>query len=120
MTEPLDRETRARLRQALEALSGELATLHAALANTAAPVAPSEALGRLTRLDAMQDQALAVARRANVEARLARVERALRELDDPDGAYGICVGCDEPIAVARLFAMPDALFCVACQHGRDP
>jgi DnaK suppressor protein len=115
----LDGATRARLRAALASLAGELAELHAALADTAAPVSPSESLGRLTRLDAMQDQALAVSRRADVDARRLRVERALRAIDEPDGDYGICIGCDEPIASARLDAMPDALLCIGCQAGRD-
>ncbi len=115
----LDGAARARLRAALASLAGEMAALHAALADTAAPVSPSESLGRLTRLDAMQDQALAVARRADVDARRARVERALRAIDDPDGEYGVCIGCDEPIALARLEAMPDSLLCIACQAGRD-
>jgi DnaK suppressor protein len=48
----------------------------------------------------------------SLESGLARTERALAKLDE--GTYGICDGCGEPIAPARLEAMPDAMLCVAC------
>ncbi|MGB9375941.1 MAG: TraR/DksA C4-type zinc finger protein, partial [Mycobacteriales bacterium] len=48
----------------------------------------------------------------SLETRLARTERALAKLDD--GTYGICDACGEPIAAARLRAMPDSVQCLAC------
>jgi DnaK suppressor protein len=48
----------------------------------------------------------------SLEDALARVERALAKLDE--GTYGLCDSCGEPIAPARLGAMPDAVLCVAC------
>jgi len=48
----------------------------------------------------------------SLEAGLARTERALAKLDE--GTYGICDSCGEPIAPARLKAMPDAVLCVEC------
>jgi DnaK suppressor protein len=42
------------------------------------------------------------------------LEAALRRLDT-DG-FGVCQGCDEPIAAKRLEAVPWARFCVACQE----
>jgi DnaK suppressor protein len=51
-------------------------------------------------------------------ARLVReVEAALTRLED--GTYGLCEGCDEPIPVKRLDAMPWARFCVACQTRHE-
>lgn len=56
---------------------------------------------------------------ASLEARLARTDRALAKVDD--GTYGICDTCGEPIAAARLQAMPDSVQCLACaaaeRHG---
>ena len=43
------------------------------------------------------------------------VEEALDRLDNGD--YGICLGCDEPIAEKRLRALPWARYCVACQES---
>lgn len=48
----------------------------------------------------------------SLESSVGRTERALAKLDE--GTYGICDGCDEPIAPARLEAMPDVALCVAC------
>jgi DnaK suppressor protein len=43
------------------------------------------------------------------------VDEALDRLDTGD--YGICLGCDEPIAEKRLRALPWARYCVACQES---
>jgi DnaK suppressor protein len=48
----------------------------------------------------------------SLETGLARTERALAKLDD--GTYGLCDACGEPIAPARLEALPDSVLCVAC------
>jgi DnaK suppressor protein len=48
----------------------------------------------------------------SLETGLARTERALAKLDA--GTYGTCDTCGEPIAPARLQAMPDSVLCVAC------
>lgn len=104
------------LQQALLELRDELAQRWHDLEQAAAPVQPSEALGRLTRLEAMQDQAQVVARRKSIEARRSRVQRALRAIEAGDD-YGLCVRCEEEIPLARLRAMPDVLTCVPCQDG---
>jgi DnaK suppressor protein len=48
----------------------------------------------------------------SLESSVGRTERALAKLDE--GTYGICDSCGEPIAPARLEAMPDVALCVAC------
>ena len=48
----------------------------------------------------------------SLEHALARTERALAKLDE--GTHGTCDACGEPIAPARLRAMPDSVLCVAC------
>jgi DnaK suppressor protein len=54
---------------------------------------------------------------STLETGLARTERALVKLDE--GTYGICDTCGEPIAPARLRALPDSVLCVACA-GSQP
>jgi DnaK suppressor protein len=46
-----------------------------------------------------------------------QVERALRRMEQ--GTYGLCLGCEKPIRVKRLEAVPWAEFCVPCQERRD-
>jgi len=49
---------------------------------------------------------------SSLESTVARTERALAKLDE--GTYGVCDTCGEPIAAARLEAMPDVALCVTC------
>lgn len=65
------------------------------------------------------DQSIASARNKERARRLAQVDDALRRLaDDPD-AYGLCEGCEEPIAPRRLALLPFVRLCVACQSGKE-
>jgi DnaK suppressor protein len=77
-----------------------------------APVAPDVAIGRLSRLDSMQMQAMAQELRRRTELRLVRLEEARRRL--AAGTYGRCLRCGQPIALARLEVQPDAVACTRC------
>lgn len=69
-------------------------------------------VGRLSRMDAMQAQAMAKASAGRREAMLRSIDMALRRIDD--GVYGLCVDCDEPIDPRRLEFDPTALRCIDC------
>ncbi len=73
--------------------------------------------GRLSRMDALQLQAMAKAGQARSQQELRRIEAALRRLEG--GAYGDCLDCGEPIAPARLEANPTVTLCVACASARE-
>lgn len=73
--------------------------------------------GRLTRMDALQGQAMARAGQARAEAELQRIAAALRRLDGED--YGYCLRCDEPVAAGRLEADPSATLCIHCAELAD-
>ena len=100
----------ARYRQNLEEIARELRESLGQL--DTAPVAPDNAIGRLTRLDAMQSQQLAQEMARRQSARLQQVEEALKRIDR--GEYGVCPKCEEEIAPARLRVRPEARLCVAC------
>ncbi|HVT42969.1 MAG TPA: TraR/DksA C4-type zinc finger protein [Thermoanaerobaculia bacterium] len=72
-------------------------------------------IGRLSRMDAMQVQAMAQMGRRQLETRLNRIEAALATMDA--GTYGMCRECKEPISLNRLEALPEAPFCVPCQES---
>ena len=69
-------------------------------------------VGRLSRMDAMQLQALSRENRRRRELELKRIAAALRRIEDQE--YGYCLHCGETIAVNRLEADPAALLCIAC------
>lgn len=82
----------------------------------AAPVERSgSAIGRLTRMDALQMEAMAKMNRRQLQVRLQQIDAALSALDRD--VYGTCRNCKEPIGIQRLEALPEAPFCVYCQEG---
>jgi DnaK suppressor protein len=71
-----------------------------------------QSVGRLSRMDALQSQAMAQANERHRRAELSRIEAALRRIDEDE--YGYCLKCGEEIAAKRLEADPAASFCVDC------
>ena len=69
--------------------------------------------GRVTRIDAIQQQSMAVSTRNKVRQRLQSVNLALSKHTKED--YGYCKQCDETIAFVRLLAQPESRLCLSCQ-----
>ena len=74
-------------------------------------------IGRLSRVDAMQQQAMAAAEKRRAEQRLKAVESAIEFHDAGD--YGYCKACGENLPFARLKVRPESPLCVACLMGRE-
>lgn len=75
-------------------------------------VLDQSAQGRLSRMDAMQAQAMSLEVNRRRQDELSRIAAALRRMDE--GEYGYCLGCDEPIASGRLEFDPAATQCIGC------
>jgi DnaK suppressor protein len=73
--------------------------------------------GRLSRMDALQGQAMAQASQARAEEELRRIAAALRRIDSGD--FGFCAACDEPISPGRLDADPSTPLCIDCAEQAD-
>lgn len=73
--------------------------------------------GRLSRMDALQVQAMAKAGEARAQLERRRIEAALKRIEGGD--YGYCIDCEEPIAAARLEANPTVTLCVNCATARE-
>ena len=116
MSEPEERGTQV-YRRRLAAEADELRARAAASADERAPVAlDQQSVGRLSRMDALQVQAMAKASEGRRHARLRPIEAALRRIDD--GAYGDCASCGEAIGDARLDFDAATATCIACARGR--
>ena len=74
-------------------------------------------VGRLSRMDAMQQQAMAKAELSRAKQQLRRIGNALQRLDADD--FGFCVDCGEAIAAARLLVDPTVVLCFACAEQRS-
>jgi DnaK suppressor protein len=100
-------------RDRLLALRKELEDAEEASSESAAIVELDQSkVGRLSRMDAMQAQAMAKASGQRREAMLRNIELALKRLDAGD--YGFCCDCEEPINPKRLEFDPTVLRCIDC------
>ena len=113
----LTEQQQAELHQALLDLRMELQQMLENSSDGAQPVSLDEPIGRLSRMDAMQQQSMVQANRRTTQTRLTRIEAALRRYASDE--YGLCVGCEEDIGYARLKAQPEAPFCIDCQSNKE-
>lgn len=71
-------------------------------------------VGRLSRMDAMQAQAMAKASSNRRQAMLVKISAALKRIDDDN--FGFCRDCEEPINPKRLEFDPTAVYCIDCAN----
>ena len=74
-------------------------------------------VGRLSRMDALQAQAMAQASGRRRDQALRDITAALARIDSGD--YGLCESCEEPIAEKRLQFDPAARLCIACASSAE-
>ena len=72
-------------------------------------------VGRLSRMDALQSQAMSVETDRRRKVELQQIEAALDRIEDGD--YGTCLGCGEPIAPKRLALNPTTPVCIECAQS---
>ena len=69
-------------------------------------------VGRLTRMDAMQAQQMALESARRRQHKMVKIDGALRRLES--GEYGVCFVCGEEISAQRLAAEPTTTRCIEC------
>ncbi|MCL7423390.1 MAG: TraR/DksA family transcriptional regulator [Methylobacter sp.] len=70
-------------------------------------------VGRLSRMDAMQQQAMSQSLKARLVQHQRRLEAALARIRD--GSFGVCCDCGDELDEERLETEPAAPFCADCQ-----
>ena len=78
------------------------------------PVEPENAIGRISRMDAIQNKSVTEAALRKTIEKLEKLEYALSKIDETD--FGICSNCKKPIPIGRLLIMPQSRTCVTCSH----
>lgn len=107
-----------KLREQLESRKLELLSQIEGVDDAARPVElDQQSVGRVSRVDAIQQQQMALANKQQATVLLRSIELALQRVDD--GSYGACLECGEAIAEARLQAQPWAGLCIDCQSARE-
>ena len=84
----------------------------ARLADSANPVSPDNAIGRISRMEAINAQGVNKAALSQAKIRLAGLKSALANLEEPE--FGSCFECGEQIPLARILIMPHSKMCVSC------
>lgn len=111
----IDQDT---LRQRLEAEREQLLADADSRAEAGATVELDQTrTGRLSRMDALQGQAMAKASDARARARLTLIQAALTRMEEDE--YGECLVCGEMIAAGRLAADPAIALCIECASRRE-
>jgi len=101
------------IRKALECERAELLAVRESSADDRRPVElDQQSVGRLSRMDAMQVQAMAQAVEVRRQGRLQRIDAALQRLAEAD--YGFCLECGEDIPMKRLAFDLTLTHCVDC------
>lgn len=104
---------RERLRKKLEDMQAELESQEAISETERAPVELDQtSVGRLSRIDAMQVQAMALANQQRRKTELNRIIAALRRIDSEE--FGFCAKCGDEIAEKRLEHNPAVTTCIDC------
>ncbi|NBB81177.1 MAG: hypothetical protein GVY36_17350, partial [Verrucomicrobia bacterium] len=78
-------------------------------------ISPDKAIGRLSRLDSMQMQQMAVGMQSRMREEIKQLKEALQRIDR--GRYGTCELCRKDIPLERLEFQLDATICVSCFRG---
>ena len=113
--EPEDREKlKTLIATELESIGGHIRELE----ERCQPVSPDNAIGRLSRMEAIGERGVHQTALAAARQRFHELNVAVSRIDN-DEDYGLCQRCDEPIALARLMLMPESVHCVKCLEKKD-
>jgi len=76
------------------------------------PIEPDCAIGRVSRMDAINNKSVVEASLRQAESKLRNLNRVLSQLGSEE--FGICLKCKQPIPLGRILIRPESLFCVNC------
>ena len=99
-----------KIKDEIEQLSIEISELE----ENVRPIAPENAIGRISRMDAINNKSVNEAALHKAKMRLNALENALSSIKDED--FGTCVRCGDQIPMGRLLLRPQSRSCVKCAH----
>ena len=98
-----------------KAINEEIAKTKLAIKNykeLTKPIAPENAIGRVSRMDAINNKSVNEAALKKAEQKLNNLSIALSNINDSD--FGVCFKCSNNIPLGRILLMPHTRFCVQC------
>ena len=76
------------------------------------PIAPDVAIGRISRMDAINNKSVMEASLRQAEQKLKNLNKVFSQIGSPE--FGICLKCKQPIPIGRILIRPESLHCVNC------
>lgn len=102
-----------KIREKLKSLRKELQEMDDSLKETSEPVELDQTrVGRLSRMDAMQSQQMALESVRRKNEKLVKIQGAMQRIES--GNFGYCFICDDEIGMHRLLIDPTSTRCMKC------
>ena len=76
------------------------------------PISPENAIGRVSRMDAINNKSVNEAALRKSEEKYSKLKYALTKIDEPE--FGKCDRCGKVIQLQRIMLMPESNYCVSC------
>lgn len=110
----MDRLNKPEIKQKIESEIQKTEKLILEYIQLTKPVEPENAIGRISRMDAINNKSVTEAALRKSREKLEKLTYALSKIDDK--YFGICIGCKCPISIGRLMIMPQSQTCVKCSR----
>jgi DnaK suppressor protein len=108
MTDQEKKDIKARLLDEIEKTCTSIADYR----EITKPISPENAIGRISRMDAINNKSVSEAALRQAEGKLKNLRYVLDSIDEKD--FGICQKCHKPIPIGRILLMPQSRYCVNC------
>lgn len=108
----MDKQQKAELAKLIENKIKENQLTIMSLKEKTEPIAPDVAIGRLSRMEAINEKSMLEANLRQTQEQNQQLKQALLRLDHE--GFGYCEACDEVIPIERILLMPHTRFCVNC------
>ena len=76
------------------------------------PISPDNAIGRISRMDAINNKSVLYAALVKAKERLTGLKRNIETLGTKE--FGVCPKCKNEIRIERILLAPESSFCVNC------
>ena len=108
MTPSARKELKSKITKAINSTQEKIDSLE----ELTKPISPENSIGRVSRMDAINNKSVAEASLRSTRQKLSKLKVALSRIDNDD--FGNCAFCKNPIQPARLMYMPESSRCVRC------
>jgi len=108
----MTKKEKATIKEKIESELIQLKAQIVSLVELSKPIAPDCSLGRLTRVEAMNEQVINLKILDEARLREMRLNNALRRVEHE--MFGVCIECEESIGMGRMLIRPESVRCVGC------